>query len=110
MRGDSARHRHRRPGRERHRPDHRDPGSRPRRHPGPQLTDTQGQPLTPFAPPTLTCSNDELSLGDATLTDTGAGAYRAELTIPTDGDWTAQVSVRTSEFDNPVASVPFTIQ
>jgi copper transport protein len=40
---------------------------------------------------------------------TGPGAYPAEVTIPTDGDWLALVSVRTSEFDNPVAEVPFTI-
>ena len=47
-----------------------------------RLLDTQGQPLTPFAVPTLTVSNDDLSLGDATLTDTGPAQYRAELHHP----------------------------
>ncbi len=73
------------------------------------LLDVEGQPLTPFAPPTLTVRNDDLSLGDATLTETGPGAYRAELTIPAPGVWSAGVSVRTDEFDNPVAVVPFTV-
>jgi copper transport protein len=74
-----------------------------------QLLDADGAPLTPFAPPTLTIRNDDLSLGDAALTQDGPGRYRSELTVPTDGAWTANVSVRTTEFDNPVASVPFTI-
>ena len=74
-----------------------------------ELLDTSGQPLTPYAPPTLTIHNDDLSLGDATLTPTGPGTYRAEVTIPTDGNWSAQVSVRTNEYDNPVAVVPLFI-
>jgi len=74
-----------------------------------ELIDGDGRPLTPFAPPTLSVRNDQLSLGDATLVETGAGTYRAELSVPTDGAWSASVSVRTSEFDNPVAVVPFQV-
>jgi copper transport protein len=73
------------------------------------LLDASGQPLKPYATPTLTVTNPKLTLGDATLSRTGPGAYRAELTIPTDGDWTAQVSVRIDQFTNPVADLPFTL-
>jgi methionine-rich copper-binding protein CopC len=73
------------------------------------LLDPQGRPLTPYAPPTVTIGSSSLSLGDATLTSSGPGAYRAEVTIPTDGSWQAQVSVRTSEYDNPIAVVPFVV-
>jgi copper transport protein len=73
------------------------------------LLGPDGTPLEPYASPTLTVSNPTFTLGDATLTQTGPGAYRAELSIPTDGSWTAQVSVRIDEFTNPVAEVPFTI-
>ena len=51
-----------------------------------RLLDTQGQPLTPFAAPALTVSNDDLSPGDATLRTPAPGQYRAELTIPSDGE------------------------
>jgi hypothetical protein len=74
-----------------------------------RLLDPAGQPLAAYAPPTLTVRNDELSLGEARLTGTALGSYRATVTIPTDGSWSAQVSVRTSEFDNPVAVVPFEV-
>jgi len=74
-----------------------------------QLLDTSGQPLEPYATPTLAISNADLTLGDATVTRTGPGTYRAEVTIPTDGQWSAQVSVRVDEFTNPVADVPFKV-
>lgn len=60
-------------------------------------------PVEPFAPPTLTLRRDEVSLGDTALTATGPTTYTGAVTVPTDGTWEAQVSVRTSEFDNPVA-------
>ncbi len=44
-----------------------------------------------------------MSLGDTELTATGPTTYTGAATLPTDGTWEAQVSVRTSEFDNPVA-------
>jgi copper transport protein len=74
-----------------------------------ELLDPDGRPLAPYAPPTLTVVQQGLSLGDATLTQAGPGSYRAEVTIPTDGDWTARVSVRLDEFTNPVAEVPFKV-
>lgn len=73
------------------------------------LTDADGTPLVPFAPPTLSVSSDDIGLGDVPLRRTAPGRYRASVTIPRDGDWTADVSVRTSRFDNPVATVPFTL-
>ena len=75
-----------------------------------RLLSGDGSPLVPFAVPTLTVGNDDLSLGEAELTETGDGAYTATLTVPLDGDWTAGVSVRTSEFDNPVVAIPFTVR
>lgn len=68
-----------------------------------------GSPLKPFAVPTLTVGNGDISLGEAELTETGPGAYQATVTIPIDGEWTADVSVRTSEFDNPVVPIPFSL-
>lgn len=65
--------------------------------------------LVPFAPPTVTVGNGDLSLGEVELTETGEGTYTATVTIPIDGDWSAQVSVRTSEFDNPVVVLPFSL-
>jgi methionine-rich copper-binding protein CopC len=69
------------------------------------LTDPNGAPLTPYAVPTLSLTDGDVSLGDVALTETGPGTYRGEVTVPTPGEWEASVSVRTSEFDNPVAEV-----
>ena len=74
-----------------------------------RLEDPDGEPLVPFAPPTLSVSGDDIGLGAVALRRTGPGRYRASVTIPRNGDWTAAVSVRTSRFDNPVATVPFTL-
>jgi copper transport protein len=73
------------------------------------LTATDGEPLRPVADPTVTVTSDDVDLGDARIERVGPGRYRATVTIPRDGEWRAQVSVRTSRFDNPVAVVPFTI-
>ena len=37
------------------------------------------------------------------------GSYRAEVVLPTAGNWRVQVSVRIDEFDNPVASLSFRV-
>ena len=74
-----------------------------------ELTDPDGKPLAPYAPPTVTVGDGEIDLGTAKLQRRGKGRYRTTVTIPRDGRWQAQVSVRTSEFDNPVAVVPFEV-
>jgi copper transport protein len=73
------------------------------------LTDADGAPLRPFVAPTVSVSADDIDLGEVRLRRTARGAYRADVVIPTDGEWQAQVSVRTTEFDNPVAVVPFSV-
>ena len=65
--------------------------------------------MAPLAEPSLRVTNDEVTLGDATLKRTGPGRYRTTLTIPRDGPWQAEVSVRLDEFDNPVAVLPFQV-
>lgn len=74
-----------------------------------RLLGPDGAPLTPYRKPAVEVRNDDLTLGDANVERTGAGSYRASITIPRGGAWTAQVSVRVDEFDNPVAVVPFTL-
>jgi methionine-rich copper-binding protein CopC len=73
------------------------------------LTGSDGAPLRPYAKPTVSVSNDDVDLGEVGLRRTGPGAYDADVVIPRAGEWSAAVSVRTSEFDNPVAVVPVSI-
>lgn len=73
------------------------------------LADPDGAPLRPFAPPTVSVAGGEIDLGEVRLRRTAPGAYRAVVVIPGDGQWRAQVSVRTTEFDNPVSVVPFSV-
>lgn len=75
-----------------------------------RLEDPDGQPLRPFAAPSVVVGNDDVSLGEAQVEKTGPGHYRATVTIPRSGDWTADVSVRVDEFDNPVAEVSFGVR
>jgi copper transport protein len=39
------------------------------------------------------------------LRNLGPGLYSGDLVLPTSGTWEAQVSLRTTEFDNPVKTV-----
>ncbi len=78
------------------------------------LTTSGGAPLRPYAKPTMSLSSDDVELGNVDLGDvelrrTGRGAYEGDVVIPRDGEWSVAVSVRTSEFDNPVAVVPVSI-
>lgn len=73
------------------------------------LTDPTGRPLAPYAPPSVSVAGGKVDLGTAKLVARGKGSYRATVAIPRDGEWRAEVSVRTSEFDNPVAVVPFEV-
>ena len=74
-----------------------------------QLLTPDGSPFVPFASPSVTLESDVLSLGETELTEVGVGSYTATMNVPLDGDWSAQISVRTTEFDNPVAVIPFNV-
>lgn len=70
-----------------------------------QLQDPAGDPLEPAEVPGLTASLGDLSLGDQAVTDVDSGTYRATLLLPRAGTWEIQVSVRLSEFVNPVVTL-----
>lgn len=72
-------------------------------------TDADGQPVEPVADPVVRLLGPDLELGPVALTGTGPGAWTGAVAVPTAGDWTLEVSVRITEFENPVASLPFTI-
>jgi copper transport protein len=73
------------------------------------VTDTDGQPLEPVEDPAVRLHGSDLDLGPVALTSTGPGTWTGAVAIPTPGEWTLEVSVRVTDFDNPVASLPFTV-
>lgn len=82
-----------------------DPGSR-----GPntlvlQIQDQAGDPLDVFAAPEVSIRNETVDLGSLVLEPVGAGTYSATVVFPSSGRWEAQVSLRATEFDNPVTVV-----
>ena len=74
-----------------------------------QLQDLTGEPLEPTRLPEISLRSDELDLGQVRTTSVAAGTFRTEVVLPAAGTWRLQVSLRLSEFDNPVAVVTFTV-
>lgn len=74
-----------------------------------ELFDALGEPTEGYAAPRASLSAGEVDLGDLPLENAGPGIYTAEVVFPTAGAWDLQLSLRTSEFDNPVASLAFTV-
>lgn len=76
-----------------------------------QLQDQTGEPFTGFAEPTVTVrsADDTVDLGEQPVVPTDAGTYVVETVIPSPGTWVVQVSLRTSEFDNPVTTIEFEV-
>lgn len=72
-------------------------------------TDADGRPVDPVADPGVRLLSDDLDLGPLPLEAAGPGAWTATTTLPVAGEWTLEVSVRVTEFENPVASLPFTL-
>ncbi len=71
-----------------------------------RLTDLANQPVIPVAPPEMSVSEPNLSLGPLTalVETTGTpGSYRAVVTIPADGEWRINTAVRVTEFERPAA-------
>lgn len=76
-----------------------------------RVTDTEGEPITPGTAPevTLRSAQAELNLGAQQVTEAGPGRYRLTTILPEPGTWTAAVSIRRSEFRNPVIELPLTV-
>lgn len=74
-----------------------------------QAVDEAGEPVTPVDVPVVRLRSDGLDLGPVVLEETAPGAWAGTTTVPAPGEWTLEVSVRLSEFENPVASLPFDV-
>lgn len=70
-----------------------------------QVQDGAGEPIEPYADPEVSLSEGDVGLGDQRLVNVGSGTYRSTVLIPKPGSWRVAVSVRTSEFDNPVVTL-----
>lgn len=69
------------------------------------MTDADGNPVEGYAAPRISLSTTDLDLGDVELRNLGPGTYAGDVVLPTGGEWEAQVSLRTTEFDNPVRTL-----
>jgi len=70
-----------------------------------QVQDAEGNPLEPAANPVLTANQGSLSLGEQQVANVDSGTYTAQVVLPKPGTWTLNVSVRLSEFVNPVVAI-----
>jgi len=75
-----------------------------------QLRSAAGEPAEGVAPPVLRLSQGELRLGTIPVTPVVPGTYTAEVVLPTAGTWRLQVSLRVSEFANPVSVLEFEVE
>jgi copper transport protein len=74
-----------------------------------ELADEAGRPAEGYEAPRLSLSTTGVDLGAVSLTNLGPGTYSGDVVIPTAGKWEVQVSLRTTEFDNPVKTVTFVV-
>jgi copper transport protein len=74
-----------------------------------QVQDTSGEPVEPYTQPTISLSSDHVDLGARPARNVASGTYQAQVVIPHPGTWEIDVSVRTSEFDNPVLKLQTTV-
>ena len=77
-----------------------------------QVQDQFGEPLTGYAEPSVSVSSADqgVDLGEQPVVPADAGTYVVETVVPAPGTWVVQVSLRTSEFDNPVTTVEFEVK
>ena len=74
-----------------------------------RLSNAAGEPTEGIAPPVVRLSADQATLGAVPLTQVSPGFYTAKVTLPVPGTWRMQVSLRVSEFTNPVGELEFTV-
>lgn len=73
------------------------------------MTDENGQPVEGYEAPRVALSTKRIDLGDVKLQNQERGIYTGNVVLPINGTWKALVSLRTSEFDNPVKTVRFEV-
>ncbi len=74
-----------------------------------QVQDSSGEPVEGYDAPGLVVRG-EVDLGAVAVVPVAAGTYAAEVVLPTPGRWELQVSLRRSEFDNPVTTLEIEIR
>ncbi|GAA3195286.1 copper resistance CopC/CopD family protein [Dactylosporangium siamense] len=75
-----------------------------------RLSSAAGEPAEGVAPPVVRLSSDGATLGDIPLTHVSAGIYTAQVTLPVPGTWRMQVSLRVTQFVNPVGELEFVVR
>jgi copper transport protein len=73
------------------------------------MTDALGEPAEGYEAPRLSLKSGEVDLGGVEVASLGPGVYAGDVVLPTGGEWEVQVSLRTTEFDNPVQTVTFQV-
>ncbi|MEV0949471.1 CopD family protein [Promicromonospora sp. NPDC050249] len=73
------------------------------------MTDALGEPAEGYEAPRLSLRSGEVDLGEVQVASLAPGVYAGEVVLPTGGEWEVQVSLRTTEFDNPVRTVTFRV-
>nr|WP_227466835.1 CopD family protein [Nocardioides lijunqiniae] len=74
-----------------------------------QLRDMTGAPAVFYEAPRARLFSEQVDLGSVPLTSEIAGTHTAQVVLPAPGTWRLQVSLRTGEFDNPVAYLEFVV-
>lgn len=74
-----------------------------------EMRDAEGEPFEGFEAPELSLSSGAVDTGMLTLSNKGPGHYTGPALIPSGGTWELRISLRATEFDNPVATVAFTV-
>lgn len=74
------------------------------------MVDAAGSPFEGFEAPKARLSSGDMDLGEIGLINVGPGSYTAQVVLPIDGIWELRLSLRTTEFDNPVTTVQFPVK
>jgi copper transport protein len=74
------------------------------------MSDAAGEPFEGYEAPRARLSSDDVDLGDVPVQSVAPGSYAAQVVLPSPGTWRLQVSLRTTEFDNPVTTLEFTVE
>ncbi|WP_262347554.1 copper resistance CopC/CopD family protein [Nocardioides dongxiaopingii] len=75
-----------------------------------ELLDAGGQPGEGVEPPVVSLASGDVDLGALPLIYYSPGNFSADAVVPTPGTWTLQVSLRLTEFENPVATLEFEVE